>query len=78
MNTNIEANISMYLIKHNIITNYMQYNTYDQKNLMRYTNHIKEIHNKKARSSNTLVEMRSPLQKGVVYSPGGELAIDSV
>ena len=31
MNANIQADINTYLIKHNMLTDYMQYKTYDGK-----------------------------------------------
>ena len=56
MNINIQANINTYLIKHNILTDYIQYKTYDEKNHVKHANHTKTTRNKKVELGNTLAE----------------------
>ena len=56
MNTNIQANMNTYLIKHNILTDYMQYKAYGEENHIKHASHIKKIQNKKVKSSKTLSE----------------------
>ena len=59
MNTNIEANMNTYLIKHNMLTDYMKYKAYDEENHIKHTNHTKKIPNKKVKSGGTMAESRS-------------------
>ena len=56
MNTNIQTNINTYLIKHNMLTDYMQYKAYGEENHIKHASHIKKIQNKKVKSSKTLSE----------------------
>ena len=53
--------MNTYLIKHNILTDYMQYKAYDEENHIKHANHIKKTLNKKVKSGKTLVERRSSL-----------------
>ena len=53
--------MNTYLIKHNILTDYMQYNTYDKENHIKYANHTKEIRDKRTKSEKTLAKRQSPL-----------------
>ena len=56
MNINIQANINTYLIKHNILNDYMQYKAYDEKDHVKHANHTKKVQNKKVKSDSTLAK----------------------
>ena len=53
--------MNTYLIKHNILIDYVQYKIYNEENHIKHANHTKKIQNKKVKLDSTLAEGLSPL-----------------